>query len=173
MEKYAPQTDLLRGLLKAKAFTWRREHQEAFESLKEGLSSDTVLVCFDPATEHEVHVDGCPLGISATLVQRESSDESCQVVQYASRALSDAERNYSQIELEMIAADFVCRKFHVFLYGLPFKIVTDHKPLEVILNNLRHKTSIQLQRMMMRMLDYEFKVDYQRCQAIPEFCGRW
>ncbi|PFX29990.1 Retrovirus-related Pol polyprotein [Stylophora pistillata] len=69
MEKYAPQTELLRGLLKANVFAWTRNHQEAFESLKEGLSSDTVLVYFDPAAEHEVHVDGCPLGISATLVQ--------------------------------------------------------------------------------------------------------
>ncbi|PFX13584.1 Retrovirus-related Pol polyprotein [Stylophora pistillata] len=104
MEKYAPQTDLLRGLLKANVFAWTRNHQEAFESLKEGLSSDTVLVYFDPAAEHEVHVDGCPLGISATLVQRESSDKGWRVVQYASRALSDAERNYSQIELEMLDA---------------------------------------------------------------------
>lgn len=75
MEKYAPQTHLLRGLLKTKVFTWRREHQEAFKSLKEGHSSDTVLIYFDPAAEHEVYVDRCPLGILATLVQRESSDK--------------------------------------------------------------------------------------------------
>ena len=148
MEKYTLQTDLLRGLLKVKVFTWRREHQETFESLKEGLSSDTVLVYVDPVAEHEVHVDGCPLGISATLVQHDLSDESWRVVQYASRALSDAERNYSQIELVMLVADFTCRKFHVFLYGLPFKIVTDNKLLKVILNNPRHKTSIRLQRML-------------------------
>ena len=79
MEKFAPQTDFLRDLLKAKVFTWRRQHQEAFASLKEGLSSDTVLVYFDPAAEHEVHVDGCPLGISATLVQRESNDKGCNM----------------------------------------------------------------------------------------------
>ena len=82
-------------------------------------------------------------------------------MQYASRALSDAERNYSQIELEMLAADFACRKLHVFLYGLPFKTVTDHKPLEVILNNPRHNKSIRLQRMMVQILDYEFKVEYR------------
>lgn len=134
--------------MKANVFAWTRNHQEAFESLKEGLSSDTVLVYFDPAAEHEVHVDGCPFGISATLVQRESSDKGWRAVQYANRALSDAERNYSQIELEMLAADFACRKFHVFMYGSPFKIVTDNKPLEVILNNPRHQTSIWLQRMM-------------------------
>jgi len=144
MEKYAPQTDLLRGLLKAKVFISRREHQEVFKSLKEGLSSDTVLAYFDPAAEHEVHVDGCLLGISAALVQRESSDKSWQVVQYGSKALSDAEQDYSQIELEMLAADLVCRKFHVFLYGLPFKLVTDHKPLEVILTNPRHEKKISV-----------------------------
>ena len=64
------------------------------------------------------------------------------MVQYVSRAIPDVERNYSQIELHMLAADFAWRKFHVFLYGLPFKIVTDHKPLEVILYNPGHKTCL-------------------------------
>ncbi|XP_022787546.1 uncharacterized protein K02A2.6-like [Stylophora pistillata] len=47
------------------------------------------------------------------------------------------------------------------MYGLPFKIVTDHKPLEVILNNPRHQAPIRLQKMMVRMLDYEFKVEHR------------
>ena len=40
-------------------------------------------------------------------------------------------------------------------------VVTDHKPLEVILNNPRHKTSIRLQRMLVRRLDYDFKIEYR------------
>ena len=137
MEKYAQQTDIPRGLLKAKVSAWREEHQEAFESLIEALSSDAVLVYFDPDTEQEVHVDGCLLGISAARVEHGPKDDNWWVVQYASRALSETERNYSQTELEMFAADFTRRKFHTFLYGLLFTIVTDHKPLEVILNNSR------------------------------------
>ena len=121
--------------LKAEVFAWREEHQEAFERLIEALSTDTVLVYFDPDTEQEVHVDGCPLGISAALVEHGPKDDNWWVVQYASRALSETERNYSQTELELLSADFACRKFLIFLYGLPFTIVTDHKPLEVILNN--------------------------------------
>ena len=58
MEKYAQQIGIPRGLLKAEVFAWREEHQEAFESLIEALSTDTVLVYFDPDTEQEVHVDG-------------------------------------------------------------------------------------------------------------------
>ena len=73
----------------------------------------------------------------------------------------------------MLAADFACGKFHVFLYGSSFKIVTDHKPVEVILNNPRHKTSIRLQRMMVRMLNYEFKVEYGPGKAnISAFTSR-
>ena len=151
MESYAPQTNVLRALVRADVFKWEEEHQEAFEALKNVLSADTVLAYFDPPSDHEVHVDGCPLGISATLVQRSQNEEHWRVVQYASRALSDAEPRYSQIELETLAADFACRKFHVFLYGKPFIVVTDHKPLEVIFNNPRHATSIRLQRMTVQM----------------------
>ena len=147
MESYAPQTDVLRALVRADVFKREEEHQEAFEALKNALSADTVLAYFDPAADHEVHVHGCPLGISATLIQRSPNDVHWRVVQYASRVLSDAERRYSQIELETLAADFACRKFHVFLYGKLFIVVTDHKPLEVIFNNPRHATSIRLQRM--------------------------
>ena len=68
---------------------------------------------------------------------------------------------YSQIEPETLAAVFACRKFHVFLYGKPFIVVTDHKPVEVIFNNPRHATCIRLQRMTVRMLDHEFKVEYR------------
>ena len=129
--------------------------------MKEALSSDTVLAYFDPTAEHEVHVDGCPIGIAATLVQKRINDEDWQVVQYASRSLSSAESRYSQIELEMLAVDFGCKKYHMYLYGIPFTIVTDHKPLEFILNNPRHQTSLRLQRIMVRMLDYDFKVRYR------------
>ena len=52
-----------------------RETQEAFEALKNALSADTVLAYFDPAADHEVHVDGCPLGVSATLVQRSPNED--------------------------------------------------------------------------------------------------
>ena len=86
-----------------------------------------VLAYFDPNAQHEVHVDGCPLRASATLVQRSPNEDNWRVVQYASRALSDVEQRYYQIELEMLAVDFAYRKFHVFLYGKPFTIFTDHK----------------------------------------------
>ena len=86
MESY-----VLRALVRADVFKWGEKHQKAFEALKNALSTYTVLAYFDPAADHEVHVDGCPLGISATLVQRSPNEDHWRVVQYASRPLSDAE----------------------------------------------------------------------------------
>ena len=154
-------TDVLRNLVKEKKFVWEEKHEMAFQKLKDGLCSDTVLAYFDTHAQHEIHVDGSPIGVSATLVQKKKNDEVWRVVQYASRALNSAEKKYSQIELEMLAVDFGCKKFHVYLYGAPFIVVSDHKPLEVIFNNPRHQTSLRLQRILVRFMDYDFGVKYR------------
>lgn len=111
-----------------------QEHTEAFEQLKNMLSSDTVQAYFDPQAKHELHAEGCPTGLAATLTQRKPGEQVWQVVQYASRSLTDIQKRYSQIELEALAGDFGCKKFHQPLYGIPFKIVTDHKPLGNVFN---------------------------------------
>ena len=134
------------GELVTGKFEWKPEHSEAFEELKNMLSSDTVQAYFDPQAEHELHIDGCPVGLAATLTQRKPGEQCWRVVQYASRSLTDPEKRYSQIELEALAGDFGCKKFHLFLYGRPFKIVTDHKPLESVFNKPTYKSSIRVQR---------------------------
>ena len=143
------------GELVTGKFEWKPEHSEAFEELKNMLSSDTVQAYFDPQAEHELHIDGCPVGLAATLTQRKPGEQCWRVVQYASRSLTDPEKRYSQIELEALAGDFGCKKFHLFLYGRPFKIVTDHKPLQSMFNKPIHTTSIRVQRIVNRMMDYD------------------
>lgn len=50
-------------------------------------------------------------------------------VGYASRTLSKAEQNYSQIEKEGLACVFGVKHFHCYLYGRSFILSSDHKPL--------------------------------------------
>ena len=78
-------------------------------------------------------------------------------MQHASGSLADTEKRYSQIELEALAGDFGYKKFHLFLFGIPFKMLMDHKALESVFNKPTHATSIRVQR----MLDYDFAVDYR------------
>ena len=101
------------GKLVTGKFEWKQEHTGAFEEVKNMLSSDTVQAYFDPQAEHELYIDGCPVGLAATLTQRKPGEQCWRVVQYASQSLTDPEKRYSQIELEALAGDFGCKKFHL------------------------------------------------------------
>lgn len=76
-------------------------------------------------------VDAIPVGLGVILTKAQA-DGSYKSVYYASRALTNVERRYSQTEREALAIVWACEKFHVFLYGKEFSMITDHKPLEVI-----------------------------------------
>ena len=50
-------------------------------------------------------------------------------ISYASRNLLPAERNYAQLDKEGAAVIFGLRKFHQYVYGQKFIILTDYKQL--------------------------------------------
>ena len=74
-----------------------------------------------------VSVDASSEGLGACLLQEN------QPVTYASRSLNSTERNYAQIEKEMLAIVFGTSKFHQYIYGKTFMVESDHKPLEGLL----------------------------------------
>ena len=61
-------------------------------------------------------------------------DDSEHLISFASRTLTKAESNYSNLEREALAVIFGMKKFHQYLYGRQFILETDHKPLESLFN---------------------------------------
>ncbi|KAL8567037.1 hypothetical protein ACOMHN_027466 [Nucella lapillus] len=83
-----------------------------------------------------------------------------RVISYASRSLSDVKHRYSQTEKEALGLVWACERFHQYLYGIDFELITDHRPLEFIYSP-RSKPSARVERWILRLQNYNFKVKYE------------
>ncbi|XP_033005510.1 uncharacterized protein K02A2.6-like [Lacerta agilis] len=92
------------------------------------LSSDSVLTHFREDLPVSLACDASPYGIGAVLSHWLPDGWEAPIA-YFSRTLSSAERNYAQIDREALALVAGVKKFHDYVYGRPFELVTDHKPL--------------------------------------------
>lgn len=75
---------------------------------------------------------------------------------YASRNLTDTEHHYVQIEKELLAV------VKDFIFGKTITVETDHQPLVTILNKPIHATAAHLQRMMMQLQLFDFRMVYKK-----------
>ena len=119
-------------LKKQQEWKWTRECDTAFNWAKQALTSAQVLVHYNPELPIRVAADASAYGIGAVL-SHVLGDGSERPIAYASRTLSASEKNYSQIEKEALGLIYAVKKFHQYIYGRQFTLVTDHKPLLVIL----------------------------------------
>lgn len=155
MPNVAQLTANLRALTKKDAeFQWNPALEAEFQQLKQLVASQPVLVYFDSAKPIVVQTDSSKDGLGSVLLQEEKP------VAFASRALTQAEVRYSQIEKELLAIVFAMEKFHEYVYGLPVTVQSDHRPLESILQKDLNKVSPRLQRLRLRLLKYNVKVVY-------------
>ena len=119
-----PLHQLLRKDVK---WEWLIGQENAFNDIKQLLSSSKTLVHFDPQTPLVLTTDASHVGIGAILAHVTKDGE--RPIGYVSRSLNGAEKNYSTTEKESLAIIFGILKFQNYLHGHHFTIVTDHKPL--------------------------------------------
>lgn len=111
---------------------WTTASNKAFEQAKDELSSSRVLVHYDPALPLTLAGDASAYGIGA-VISHTMPGGTEHPIAFASRSLSSSECNYAQLEKEALSLIFGMKKFHQYLYGCKFTLVTDHKPLTAIL----------------------------------------
>ena len=91
-------------LWKGVKWNWGDQQQQSFDKPKEMLTSLALLVHYNPTKTLVLSCDASQYSIGAVLSQVDNSDE--KPVAYASRTLTDAERNYSQLEKEALTIMF-------------------------------------------------------------------
>ena len=155
----APLYQLLKEDVK---WTWGDQQQQSFDQSKQMLTSSALLVHYDPSQPLLLSCDASQYGVGAVLSQVCNGDE--KPVAYASRTLTTAERNYSQLEKEGLALIYGVRKFHNYLFGRTFTLCTDHKPLQSLLNESKPipcMASAHIQRWALTLASYEYTIKYK------------
>ena len=147
LSKFAPSlaeiTSPLRRLLtKDVEFAWDYTQQQAFDKVKEILTivPGPILSYYDSSKPLALQTDASKYGLGAVLLQDNKP------VAYASKSLTQCEINYPQIEKEMYAILFGCKRFHQYVYGHKVNVETDHKPLVSIMRKGIHSAPPCLQR---------------------------
>lgn len=81
---------------------------------------------------------------------------------FASRALTQTEQNYAQIEKECLSIVFACQRFHYYLYGRgDVTAETDHHLLVSIFSKPLLSTPKRLQSMLLTLQNYSLTVVYK------------
>ena len=160
-ETYSDTTAPLRALLRKDVkFKWTKRCEESFIQLREGLMSDKVIVPWVQGRPTKVHVDRGPLGVAATVYQQEPDSGYWKTINYTSRALTEAEQGYAAVEGESLAIYQGLRMNRMHLYGIPFKVITDHQPLVSLYNNPRKEGPMRVERHRTKLQGFNFTVEY-------------
>ncbi|KMQ83225.1 retrovirus-like pol polyprotein, partial [Lasius niger] len=85
-------------------------------------------------------------------------------VSYYSQSTNAAEKNYHSFELEMLAVLRSIERFHVYLYGIDFTVVTDCHALVYAMNKVN--LNLRIARWTLKLQDYTFKVKHRDGQRM-------
>ena len=152
----------LRQLLKKENkdnWTWNGDMALEYEKMKQNLASAPVLSPFSLEADTLLSTDASSYGLGAALFQK--TEEGLKPIAYASRALSETEQRYAQIEKEALAICWAAEKFYYYLAGRKFQVETDHKPLISILSKMElAKLPMRVQRFRLRMMKFCYSIRY-------------
>lgn len=150
-------------LCKGKQWQWTSECAASFKEAKEQLLSQSVLIHYDPQLPIRLACDASPYGVGSVISHILPNGQE-RPIAFASRTLNKAERNYAQIEREALGIIFGVRKFHHYLYGRQFTLLTDHRPLTTILSPCKSTPSMaaaRMQRWALLLAAHHYTIQYR------------
>ena len=112
------------------------------------------LAYFDAKSEHTIQCDASKQGLGAVLPQEGKP------VMYISRTLTETEQRHSNIECGLLAVVFALEKLNHYTAEYRVKVETDHEPLTSIWKKSIASTSTRVQRLLLRLLQYDIYIQY-------------
>lgn len=148
----------LRDLIAADKYVWAPIHQSAFDRVKDELLKKVILAHPYPDKPFVLECDASNYGLGFILSQRDDNGR-LRVVAFGSRALTSQERNYSATERECLAVLEGIKKYHIYLHGTYFTVITNHKALVWLMT---HKDpNSKLMRWALKIQQYQFVIEHR------------
>ena len=137
-------------------FKWTTMEENCFRKIITSVVNTVKLQFVSLKSPLVIETDASSFGLGSVLLQNGLP------VYFASRTLTSAEKNYSQIEKELLAIVFACKRFDQYLAGSREEIVvrSDHKPLEEIQKKPIHRVTKRLQVMLMALQRYRIRIQH-------------
>nr|CAI5831076.1 unnamed protein product [Callosobruchus analis] len=150
----SPLSNLLK---KDVSWTWAAEQEDAFNEIKQLLTSRPVLSIYDPKLETELHTDASSSGIAGILLQKHNSV--FKPVMYFSRATSRDEKVFHSYELETLAVVESIKRFYIYLAAIHFTVVTDCSAVRSTFT--KRDLLPRIARWWLNIQDYDFEIKHR------------
>ena len=158
LPRLSEETELLRKLTEKDAqWCWFPPHAQAVAQVEEMIISAPVLTYYDVTKPVVIQCDASKSGLGAALLQEG------RPVAFGSSVMFQTEQDYAQIEKELLAIVLACKKFDPYIFGRSDVVVeSDHRPLETTFKKPILNSPKRLQRMQLRLQNYDIQVEYKR-----------
>lgn len=151
-----PLSDLTRNDTK---FIFGSDQKIAFETLKNKICKQPVLMIYNKDAETELHTDASKYGTAGILMQKNPDDNQFHPVHYISHKTSAEQEKWISYELELFAIYLAVMKFRNYLLDIHFKIVTDCQALKTAMNK---KDVRKIATWLMELQPFNFEIVHRQ-----------
>ncbi|XP_028121011.1 uncharacterized protein LOC114318342 [Camellia sinensis] len=113
-------------------FEWLQEHQQAFDMVKQVLTSPLTMIALQPEKSLLLYLTSTPRFIGALLVRGIDGVE--KLVYHISYKFNSVESRYTPIERHYLALIFTTQKLHHYFLAHPIQVVTRSDPVRYLLS---------------------------------------
>ena len=138
-------------------FSWTKDCQEAFDCLKELLTSAPILAYPKLGSQFILDTDASDVGVGAVLSQVQDDKE--RVITYMSKTMNVHERSYCITRKELLAVITALKHFHNYLYGQKILLRTDNSAVSWM-KSLKAPTG-QVTRWLQELNTYDMTVEHR------------
>ena len=170
---FSQLTSPLRTLLKKNCFRQLDEvQQQTVVRLQQVLTTAPVLKHPDFNKPFVIRCDASPTAIGAVLLQDDDTG-AFHPIAYLSKALNDAQRNYSQPQREVLAVLYSLETWRTYIFNTNTTVYTDAQCIEFLAKD-RTKYKGRLLRWMLRLSEFNVVIRWvkESQQVIPDCLSR-